>query len=97
MPIRSIQRDILFLILVFPLSLPAQPDYSRVEVQTFEITPGLYVLATGHGGNVGVSIGSDGVILIDDEMTPLTPKIIAALTKLTEKKVRFVLNTPLAF
>lgn len=93
MPIRSIQRDILFLILVFPLPLPAQPDYSKSEVQTFEITPGLYVLATGHGGNVGVSIGSDGVLLIDDEMTPLTPKIIAALTKLTEKKVRFVLNT----
>ncbi len=79
---------------VCSLSLPviAQQDFSQVSIQTTELAPGLYMLA-GQGGNVGVSIGDNGVFIIDDELTPLTPKIQQAISSLTEQPIRFVLNT----
>jgi cyclase len=45
------------------------------------------------GGNVGVCVGDDGVLVIDDELQPLTPKLRTALAALSKKPVRFVLNT----
>lgn len=51
-----------------------------------------YVLF-GAGGNIGVSVGDDAVFIIDDQYAPLTPKILAALKTITDKPVKFVLNT----
>jgi glyoxylase-like metal-dependent hydrolase (beta-lactamase superfamily II) len=48
---------------------------------------------TGAGGNLGVSVGADTVFVIDDQFAPLTPKIQAAIAKLSSKPVKFVLNT----
>jgi len=48
---------------------------------------------TGAGGNLGLSIGEDAVFLVDDQFAPLTPRIQAAIAKLTDKPVKFVLNT----
>ncbi len=50
-------------------------------------------MMTGSGGNLGVSVGEDAVFVIDDQFAPLTPKILAAIAKLTSKPVKFVLNT----
>ncbi|TMG76378.1 MAG: MBL fold metallo-hydrolase [Betaproteobacteria bacterium] len=50
-------------------------------------------MMTGSGGNLGVSVGEDAVFVIDDQFAPLTPKIQAAIAKLTDKPVKFVLNT----
>jgi cyclase len=52
-------------------------------------------MLTGSGGNIGVSYGQDGVVLIDDQYAALTPKIRAALAELSPSGVelRFVLNT----
>ena len=47
----------------------------------------------GSGGNIGVSVGDDGVVMVDDEFAPLAPKIKAALKGITDKPLRFVLNT----
>jgi len=47
----------------------------------------------GSGGNIGVTVGDDGVVLIDDEFAPLTEKIKAAIAKLSPKPIRFLLNT----
>jgi glyoxylase-like metal-dependent hydrolase (beta-lactamase superfamily II) len=47
----------------------------------------------GAGGNIGLSVGDDAVFVIDDQFAPLTPKIQAAIAKLTSKPVKFVLNT----
>jgi glyoxylase-like metal-dependent hydrolase (beta-lactamase superfamily II) len=47
----------------------------------------------GAGGNIGVSVGEDGVVLVDDQFAPLAPKIRAALEGLTDKPIKFVLNT----
>ena len=48
---------------------------------------------TGAGGNIGVSIGEDGIVIIDDQFAPLSPKIHDALAKLSNKPIRFVINT----
>lgn len=70
----------------------AQQDYSRVEIKATKITDTTYML-TGAGGNIGLSVGEDAVFVIDDQFAPLTPKITAAIARITPKPVKFVLNT----
>src|SRR5258708_34643434 len=73
-----------------PLAQP--PDFDKVEVSTTKVAEGVYMLV-GAGGNIGVSAGGDGVFLIDDQYAPLTPKIKAAVAAISDKPIRFVLNT----
>jgi glyoxylase-like metal-dependent hydrolase (beta-lactamase superfamily II) len=70
----------------------AQQDFSKVEVTSQKLTEGIYMLQ-GAGGNIGLSIGEDSAFLVDDQYAPLTPKIVAAVKALTDKPVKFVLNT----
>jgi cyclase len=77
--------------LAAPVAL-AQQDLSQVEIQTQKLTDSVYMM-TGAGGNLGLSVGEDAVFLIDDQFAPLTPKIQAAIAKITDKPVKFVLNT----
>ncbi|MEY4642211.1 MAG: hypothetical protein RLZZ227_2205 [Pseudomonadota bacterium] len=70
----------------------AEQDFSNVDVVAHELAPGLFYL-TGQGGNIGVSIGPDGVFLIDDQFAPLTEKIIAAVQDLSDQPIRFIFNT----
>jgi len=76
------------------LALPvaAQQDFSKVEIQTIKVTDSIYML-TGAGGNLGVCSGEDGIFLIDDQYAPLTEKIRAAIGKISQDPIRFVLNT----
>ena len=53
----------------------------------------VHVLVMATAGNVGVSVGKDGAFIIDDQFAPMAPKISAAVAKLTEKPVRYILNT----
>jgi len=61
-------------------------------VEAVAVGPGVYVLY-GQGGNIGVSVGSDGLFLIDDQYANMTDKVTAALAKLSPEPPRFVLNT----
>lgn len=70
---------------------PAQ-DFSNVEIKTEKLSATTYVLF-GRGGNIGVSAGEDALFLIDDQYSPLTPKILEALKKISDKPVKFLLNT----
>jgi glyoxylase-like metal-dependent hydrolase (beta-lactamase superfamily II) len=69
-----------------------QQDFSKVTIKTTKLTENLYMLE-GAGGNIGVSVGEDGVIVVDDQYAPLTPKIQEAITKISPKPIKFVLNT----
>src|ERR1043165_9913325 len=69
-----------------------QQDFSKVTIKTTNLTEGIYMLE-GSGGNIGVSVGEDGVIVIDDQYAPLTGKIQEAISKLSQKPIRFVINT----
>lgn len=76
-------------------SLPAAaqgPDFSKVEIKPQVVAPGVAVLF-GAGGNIGVSYGDDGSVLIDDQFAPLTDKILAAVAGLGAKPVRYLVNT----
>ena len=75
-------------------TLSAQTNYDTVQVRTQQLAPGLHVLF-GAGGNIGVSSGPDGTFIVDDQFAPLTPKIVAAIRTLTDKPVKFVINTHL--
>jgi cyclase len=70
----------------------AQQDMSKVEIKTQPLAPGVAVLF-GAGGNIGVSYGEDGTILIDDQFAPLTAKIQAAVAALGAQPVKFLINT----
>lgn len=69
-----------------------QRDFSKVEITAERVTDHIYVLF-GSGGNIGVSVGDDGLAIVDDQFAPLTPKIRAALGELSPKPVKFVVNT----
>ncbi len=68
------------------------PDWDTVEIKTQKVRTDLYMLE-GFGGNIGVLIGNEGIILVDDQYAPLTGKIQSALAKLSDKPVKFILNT----
>ncbi len=78
-------------LLTAPLAL-AQADYSKVEIKSVQLAPGLYSLF-GSGGNMALLTGADGAVLVDDQFAPLAPKIRAAIALLTDRPVRFVINT----
>lgn len=70
----------------------AQPARPPVEIRVERIAPGVAVLF-GQGGNIGLSYGVDGNILIDDQFAPLTERILGAVRTVDPDPVRFVINT----
>lgn len=70
----------------------AQQGFDTVQVRTTRVAEGVYLLAA-RGGNIGMSAGTDGVFLVDDQYAPLTDKIRAAVAAVASGPVRFVLNT----
>ncbi|NOX70895.1 MAG: MBL fold metallo-hydrolase [Gammaproteobacteria bacterium] len=75
--------------------LPAQED--EVTVQSTEVVPGLYMLdgADGQfaGGNMGLLVGPDGVVLIDDGLTTISASLLAAIADISGEPVDFLINT----
>ena len=69
-----------------------QQDLSKVEVKATKVAGNVHMLQ-GAGGNIGVSVGADGILIVDDQFAPLADKIKAALKTLGEGKLKFVLNT----
>jgi glyoxylase-like metal-dependent hydrolase (beta-lactamase superfamily II) len=69
-----------------------QPNFDTVVIKTTKITNSVYMLE-GSGGNIGVLIGNDGVILVDDQFGPLSEKIKNAIKAISDKPIRFVINT----
>ena len=74
-------------------SPPAADDkFAKVTIKVEKVAGTVYMLE-GEGGNIGVSVGDDGIVLVDDQFAPLAPKIKAALKGITDRPLRFVLNT----
>lgn len=81
-----------FAVAIVPAAAMAQQDFSKVEMKAEKLAPGVAVLF-GAGGNIGVSYGEDGTVLIDDQFAPLTAKIQAAVAALGAQPVKFLVNT----
>jgi glyoxylase-like metal-dependent hydrolase (beta-lactamase superfamily II) len=67
-------------------------DFSKVEIKVTKVSGSVYMLE-GAGGNIGASVGEDGIVVVDDQYAPLAEKIQAALKGVTDKPVRFIINT----
>lgn len=80
------------LICALPVRAQGQLNFDTVQVRSTQLAPNIYML-TGFGGNMGLAVGDDAVFLIDDQFAPLTPKLLAAIGAITNKPVRFIVNT----
>lgn len=85
------------LLLASVASAQDKQDFSKVQIKATKVAGQVYVIedvtTEFSGGNVGVSVGPDGIVLIDDKFAPLAPKLEAALRTVSDKPVRFVINT----
>jgi cyclase len=69
-----------------------QPDFSKVEIKTTKISNNFYTLE-GQGGTIGVLVGPDGIFMVDSQFAPLSQKIAAAIHQISDKPIRFMVNT----
>jgi cyclase len=67
-------------------------DFNKVEIKVTKVSGNVYMLE-GAGGNIGASVGEDGIVVVDDQYAPLADKIRAALKGITDKPIRFIINT----
>jgi len=85
-------RLFLAVLIVFSAQTSWTQDFSGVEIRTTQLANGLYMME-GAGGNLAVSVGEDGAFLVDDQFAPLSGKIMAAISQLTDSEVEFLVNT----
>ncbi len=83
----------LFILVSFPFgnSINAQ-RFDDVKIETIQVSDHVYMLI-GAGGNIGVSVGDDGVFVIDDQFAPLTTKIESAIKALSDQQIKYLVNT----
>ncbi len=82
----------LLCVFLITITYEAQNRFDKVTIQTTKLTDHVYMLM-GAGGNIGVSVGDEGVLVIDNQFAPLTSKILAAIETLSDKPVKIVMNT----
>ena len=84
---------VLPLVICLSTLLSAQDqDFSKVQMKVTHVAGTVYMLE-GEGGNIGASVGEDGIVIVDDQYAPLADKIKAALKGVTDKPIRFIINT----
>ena len=79
-------------LLAAPFARAQQQDFSKVQIKVTKVAGAVYMLE-GAGGNIGASVGDDGIVIVDDQFAPLAGRIREALKGITDKPVRFVINT----
>ena len=75
-----------------PIEVARVVDFSKVEISITRHSANFFTMA-GHGGTISVLTGPDGILLVDSQFAPLTNKIVAALGKISDQPVRYLLNT----
>jgi cyclase len=78
--------------LAVPRPLTAQQNFDAVQIEVRPVQGNVYMLV-GAGGNVTVQTGNDGVLIVDTQFAPMAPKIVAAIRKLSDKPIRYIINT----
>ena len=91
-PMRTASRIAILAALSAGYCLGQTQDFSKVQIKVSKVAGSVYMLQ-GAGGNIGASVGDDGIVIVDDQYAPLADKIQAALKGITDKPVRFIINT----
>jgi glyoxylase-like metal-dependent hydrolase (beta-lactamase superfamily II) len=81
-----------FLVALAPASSAQQQDFSAVQIKATKLADNFFTLE-GQGGTIGALVGPDGVFLVDSQFAPLTEKIVAAVKQLTDRPIKFLVNT----
>ena len=92
MPGKHNAKTLTLLASLFSVAAVAQDRFANVEIKTTELNGSAFMLV-GAGGNIGVSAGDDGLLIIDDQFEPLAEKIAAALKDINNSPVKYVVNT----
>jgi glyoxylase-like metal-dependent hydrolase (beta-lactamase superfamily II) len=69
-----------------------QPDFSKIEEHVLHVQGNVYMMV-GAGGNSTVQVGKDGVLVVDTQFAPMVDKMVAEIRKLSDKPVRYIINT----
>lgn len=88
---KTVFSSIALLFFLFGNTMYSQ-NFDDVNIKTIKVSKNVYMLI-GAGGNIGVSVGEDGVFVIDDQFAPLTDKINMAIKQLSDQPIRFLANT----
>ena len=83
---------VVMFMLIGTTAVAQQDDFSKVQIKVTKVSGNIYMLE-GAGGNIAASVGEDGIVIVDDQFAPLAEKIQAALKDITNKSVRFIINT----
>jgi glyoxylase-like metal-dependent hydrolase (beta-lactamase superfamily II) len=88
------KHRLLFLVLLLAGGLASAQtrNFDKVQIKVTKVAGTVYMLQ-GEGGNIGASVGEDGIVVVDDQYAPLAERIQAALKGITDKPVRFIINT----
>ena len=77
------------------MPFPAKPDWAKLEVETLPVQGKVHMIA-GAGGNIGVQVGDEGMLLVDTGYEQMSGKVLAAMRKLTKGTLRRIINTTLS-
>ncbi len=66
--------------------------FEKVQITSINVNNGIHMLM-GQGGNIGLSVGEDGIFMIDDQFAPLSKKIKTSISKISKKPIKFLINT----
>jgi glyoxylase-like metal-dependent hydrolase (beta-lactamase superfamily II) len=69
-----------------------QRNFDAVEIRTLQVRDGIYMIV-GEGGNITMQVGNDGILLVDTQYAPLSNKILAAIRKISDKPIRYIIDT----
>lgn len=86
---KFLKLSLIIFFLFFNVSINAQSKFDKVNIKTTKLSDHIYMLE-GSGGNIGVSVGNDGVFIIDTQFAPLTPKILTAIKKLSDQPLKLL-------
>ena len=88
------KQHLCFTIFTFsiPFILMSQGRFDKIEITITQLSDQTYMLE-GTGGNIGVSVGENGIFVIDDQFAPLSDKILNAIKTLSDKPFKFLVNT----
>jgi len=78
--------------LLFAASAIAQQNFDKTEIHVLPVQGNIYMVV-GAGGNITAQVGSQGVLLVDTQFAALSQKILDAVSKLSDKRLRYIVNT----
>jgi glyoxylase-like metal-dependent hydrolase (beta-lactamase superfamily II) len=88
-------RKILLAMTMLVLMVPATAQELATTIKSIEVVPGIFMLqgANGFSSNMGLLVGDDHVLLIDDGMAPITASLMAKVQELAGRPADFLVNT----